>query len=291
MHFFGWASLALAVGTFAQDACNGFAELCDRKYSDITFMASHNAAFVGRLPSHNQFQYPEAGMDMGIRYFTTQVHIENGEIRQCHSDCALLNVGSFSEILASLTNWLNNHPREVVTLQIGNGDDAIRIEEFVPHFQKTGADKLAYVPNHRLDKDQWPTLRQLIDANKRLIIFMDYYADTSKVPYILPNYDAYVETPFSPTKDNFFNCDIDRPNRGASADNRMIWANHNLNLKLFGSILVPAPVSAPQTNSIANIRQQTEICVSKYGRNPNVVMLDFVSEGQVIAAQRLLNGL
>jgi hypothetical protein len=172
MHFSGWAGLILAAGAFAQDTCNGFAELCDRKYSDITFMAAHNAAFVGRLPTHNQFEYPEADMDKGIRYFTTQVHIQDGEIRQCHSDCALLDVGGFSEILASLKGWLDNHPREVITLQIGNGDDAIRIEEFVPHFQSTGAEQYAYVPNHSLDKDQWPTLRELIDSNKRLIVFM-----------------------------------------------------------------------------------------------------------------------
>jgi hypothetical protein len=71
----------------------------------------------------------------------------------------------------------------------------------------------------------------------------------------------------------------------------MIWANHNLNTKLLGSILVPAASQASQTNSLGNIMQQTEICKTKYGRNPNVVMLDFVSEGQVIEAQRVLNGL
>jgi hypothetical protein len=292
MRSFSAFSLILAAGSaLVQDRCNGFAEFCNRKYSDITFMASHNAAFVGRLPTHNQFLYPEAGLSAGIRYFTTQVHIENGEIRQCHTDCALLNVGGFEEILASLKGWLDKNPREVVTLQIGNGDDAIRIEEFEPHFKSTGAIDLVYTPNHSLNKDQWPTLGEMIAANKRLVIFMDYNSDTKKVPYILPNFDAYVETPFSPTKDNFFNCDIDRPSKGASVNNRMIWANHNLNTKLLGSILVPAASQASQTNSLGNIRQQTEICKTKYGRNPNVVMLDFVSEGQVIEAQKVLNGL
>jgi hypothetical protein len=291
MHFSTLAAgLAMVAGAFAQDKCNGHEELCDRKYSDITFVAAHNAAFVGKGPAHNQFEYPETAMDTGIRYLTTQLHIENGEIRQCHSDCALLNVGSFSEILASIKGWLDNNPREVVTLQVGNGDDAIRIEEFVPHFESTGADKYAYSPDHSLDKDQWPTLRELIDADNRLIVFMDYYSDTSKVPYILSNYEAYVETPFSPTDDNFFNCDIDRPSSDASVDNRMIFANHNLNLSFFG-LLTPAPLQAAETNSVGNIRQQTEICVANWGRNPNVVMLDFVSKGEAIEAQRILNGL
>jgi hypothetical protein len=100
----------------------------------------------------------------------------------------------------------------------------------------------------------------------------DYNADTSRVPYILPQFDHYVETPFSPTSNNFFNCDVDRPVAGGSASNRMIFANHNLNLDLFG-LIIPAQSLASQTNSVNNIRQQTEICVANHGRNPNVVMV------------------
>lgn len=168
----GLACFAMAAGSFAQDACNGFTEFCDRKYSDITFAASHNAAFVGRLPSHNQFEYPEQGMDMGIRYFTTQVHIEDGEIRQCHSDCALLNVGPFSEMVVSIKTWLDAHPREVVTLLIGNGDDNIIIEEFQPAFDDAGARDMMFEPGGNLGLDDWPTLGELIDTGKRFIVFM-----------------------------------------------------------------------------------------------------------------------
>lgn len=175
MYKAGLFSLALAAGSLAQDACNGFTELCDRRYSDITFAAAHNAAFVGRGPSHNQFEYPEQGMDMGIRYFTTQVHIEDGEIRQCHSDCFLLDVGPFSEIVASIKNWLDAHPREVVTLLIGNGDDDILIEEFQPAFDGAGARDMLFEPGGNLGLDDWPTLGELIDTGKRFIVFMGTY--------------------------------------------------------------------------------------------------------------------
>ncbi|KAL2201926.1 PLC-like phosphodiesterase [Sarocladium strictum] len=287
---FALALAALAAVAYSQSGpCNGFDELCSRRYSNVTFAASHNAAFVGRLPQHNQYEYPEQGMGMGIRYFTTQVHIEDGEIRQCHSDCALLNVGLFSEIVVSLTSWLKDHPREVVTLLVTNGDDNILIEEFAPIFEAAGAVDLAFVPDSRLSLDDWPTLGELIAANSRLIVFMDYNADTSKVPYILAQYDYYVETPFSPTEDNFFNCDIDRPDGGSSKD-RMIFANHNLNLDLFG-LLLPDQDAAEETNSVSNIKQQTDICIADHGRVPNVVMLDFVTKGEVIEAQKQLNGL
>lgn len=171
---FGLATLALAAGSLAQDACNGFTEFCDRKYSDITFAAAHNAAFVGRGPSHNQFEYPETAMDMGIRYFTTQVHIEDGEIRQCHSDCFLLNVGPFSEIVASIKGWLDSHPREVATLLVVNSDDIV-LEEFEPHFEEAGARDIVFEPGGNLALGDWPTLGELIDSGKRLIVFMGKY--------------------------------------------------------------------------------------------------------------------
>jgi hypothetical protein len=87
----------------------------------------------------------------------------------------------------------------------------------------------------------------------------------------------------------------------------MIFANHNLNLDLFG-LLLPDQDAAEETNSVSNIKQQTDICIADHGRVPNVVMvsacfllavfimliplqLDFVTKGEVIEAQKQLNGL
>lgn len=109
---------------------------------------------------------------MGIRYFTSQLHIEDGEIRQCHTDCALLDVGPFSEILVSLKTWLDAHPREVVTLLVGNGDDNILIEEFKPVFESTGADQIVFTPSQRFGLADWPTLGEIIEGGRRLIVFM-----------------------------------------------------------------------------------------------------------------------
>jgi hypothetical protein len=101
---------------------------------------------------------------------------------------------------------------------------------------------------------------------------IDYNMDTSKVPYILDQFTYYFETPFSPTEDNFMQCDIDRPS-GASADGRMYLANHNLNVELFLGILIPDMLNAANTNSLSNIMEQVNICIGNYGRNPNVVLV------------------
>ena len=37
------------------------------------------------------------------------------------------------------------------------------------------------------------------------------------MPYILDEFKYYFETPFSPTKDNFYQCDVHRPSANTSA--------------------------------------------------------------------------
>ncbi|RYP51940.1 hypothetical protein DL768_002816 [Monosporascus sp. mg162] len=268
-------SLLVLVAAASAQNCNGFAELCSRRYSEVSFLAAHNAAFVGDTAFHNQFEYPEAHFDRGVRYFTTQVHNRNGQLKQCHSDCLLLDAGYFSEILLSIKGKLDANPREVATLLITNHADGLDLAEYGKQFEETGMIDYAFQPDGDLSLAEWPTLGEMIDAGTRLVVFMDYGADANKVPYILDQFRYYFETPFSPTEDNFYQCDIDRP-AGASADGRMIFANHNLNIRLpLLNILVPAMDDAQDTNSVASITRQTDICESNYGRVANVVMVGY----------------
>lgn len=63
---------------------------------------------------------------------------------------------------------------------------------------------------------------------------------------------------------------------------------------IFGPILVPDRANAPTTNAATgtgSIGAQAAMCNSIYKRKPNFVLLDFVDQGQGIAAQNALNGL
>lgn len=165
--------LASAAGVaLAQDACNGHVELCDKRYSEVSFAAAHNAAFVGTGPSHNQHEYPEKLFNLGVRAFTTQTHDKDGTIEQCHSNCILLDVGPFSELLVSLKGKLDANPNEVATLVITNGASNIDVEKFGEVFVETGVDSYAFQPDGDLGLEDWPTLGQLIDAGTRLVVFM-----------------------------------------------------------------------------------------------------------------------
>ncbi|KAI1499871.1 PLC-like phosphodiesterase [Biscogniauxia marginata] len=282
-------SLLALVGTTIAADCNGHSELCSRAYSDVTFVGSHNAPFVGVGPSHNQISSVQDQLDQGVRFLQAQTHDKDGTIQMCHTSCILLDVGTLENYLGGIKTWVDGHVDEVVTLLVTNGD-AIDINKFDDAFKSTGLYQYVYTPGSQLGLSDWPTLGELIADGKRVIVFMDYNSDTSKVPYILNQFAYYFETPFDPTEDILTSqCDIDRPG-GATADNRMSLVNHNLNIELFPDVLIPDLVNAADTNSIESITAQTDICLSKYGRNPNVVLLDWIKIGDAMAAQDKLNG-
>ncbi|KAI0133912.1 PLC-like phosphodiesterase [Xylariales sp. AK1849] len=281
------AILAFVAYVLAID-CNGHAELCDRKYSNVSFIGAHDSPFVGILPSENQLEDVTAQLDQGVRYLTAQTHDKDGSIELCHTYCDLLDAGSLQTFLGTVKTWLDGNANEVVTLLITN-EDAIDVNDFADAFKAVGLDTYVFTPDGDLALEDWPTLGTLIANNQRAVVFMDYHADTSKVAYILDEFTYYFETPYDTTDENFPQCDLDRP-AGASADGRMFIVNHNLDLDILG-ILIPDLADADTTNSLSSILAQSDICESNYGKMPNVVLLDFVSIGDGIEGQDSLNGL
>ncbi|CAK7215096.1 hypothetical protein SEUCBS140593_002415 [Sporothrix eucalyptigena] len=273
-------------------SCNGSPSLCSRLYSDVTYVGSHDSAFVGLLPTDNQFTSVASQLSEGVRFLQAQSHNKNGVIELCHTTCLEKDAGSLASYLVPIKSFLDANPNEVITLLLTNGD-AIPVSQYGTVFQAAGLDTYAYAPSGTLSLDQWPTLAEMIATGKRLVVFMDYNADTSQVNYILDEFTYLYETPYDTTDPNFAECTLDRP-AGASASGRMGLVNHFLDveLDLFGEvILIPDTIKAATTNSISSITAQTNLCVNAFGRQPNFVLLDFISIGQAMAAQNQLNGL
>lgn len=188
----------LAHGVAAATTCNGYAALCDKLYSNVTFIGSHDSAFVGILPVDNQFNSVANQLDSGVRFLQAQSHDKDGTIELCHTSCLEEDAGSLQTWLETVVAFLEANTAEVVTLLITNGD-GIAGADFAAAFEAAGADAYAYSPGSTLTLDEWPTLGDLIDAGTRLVVFMDYPADNS-VSYILPeftSYILYVQMPFS----------------------------------------------------------------------------------------------
>lgn len=155
----------------AAAGCNGNAALCSRQYSNVTQVGSHDSAFVGILLPDNQYVSVTDQLDSGIRFLQAQTHNDDGVIELCHTSCLELDAGSLSSYLSTVKTWLDGNPNEVLTLLLTNGD-AIPVSQYGTVFAALGLDAYAYAPGTTLAMDQWPTLQSLIDAGKRLVVFM-----------------------------------------------------------------------------------------------------------------------
>lgn len=271
----------------AAAACNGHDQLCGRRYSNVTMIGTHNSAFVGDSPFHNQFVTVTEQLDSGVRFLQAQTHDKLGEIQLCHTSCLYLDVGPLARYLQEVADWLAAHPDDVVTMLLTN-IDAVPMDKFDAVFGQAGLKQHVFRPGGTLAQDQWPTLRELIKAGTRLVVFMgracrpcqpaaarlraaDYHADQTQADYILNEFDFFWETPYGITDSKFPTCRVDRP-AGGDARKLMGIMNHMLNIRI-GDIVFPNMIEAAKTNSLASIQKQVDLCRRDGKPQPNVILV------------------
>lgn len=255
LNFTSTSTTSSATATNTQ-ACNNHPEFCERSYSNITFIAAHNSPFVSpNNAASNQILPVLDQLNDGIRMLQGQTHYNETTktISYCHTSCNLLNAGTAESYFTTIAGWVREHPYDVITLLIGNAD-FVGVGNYTTPLENSGLAQYAYVPPKvPMGIDDWPTLSTMILARKRVVIFMDYNADQTEVPYILDEFSQMWETPFSP-QNRTFPCTQQRP-PGLSpedAGRRMYMANHNLNteISLAGiSLLVPTTTLINETNA------------------------------------------
>lgn len=243
-------SLAFGRPTLEQRdlVCNGRAELCDRSYGNVTFLTSHDSFAYSTNPlelARTQSLDLTAQMNLGVRALQAQSHMKDGVLHFCHTSCLLFDGGSVLSYLQTVKRFMDSHPNDVFTFIFTNPERLSPKNIWDPVFQQSGLASMAYVPPRRpLKASEWPTLRQLIQTGKRLVVFMDYGTNTADVSYILPEFDHIWEPPFSST-DPSFPCRVDRMNGPLSSQDHMFMINHNLNARVFPSLRARSPLPAP----------------------------------------------
>ncbi|KAI0331207.1 PLC-like phosphodiesterase [Cubamyces sp. BRFM 1775] len=277
--------------------CNGHAELCNRSYGNVTFLGAHDSFAFSDDPlalARDQEVDIPSQLGLGVRLLQAQAHVNDGVLHFCHTSCLLFDGGTVEDYLNKVHDFLTANPNEVLTLLFTNPEGASLPDLWDPPFQASGIADLAYVPpSIPVKQSDWPTLGELIDSGKRVIVFLDAGADTDRsVPYILPEFQMVWETPFSVT-DPTFPCSVDRISGPLATTDHMYMINHSLNKNLLDSgIIVSDPKDAPTTNSVSSITANAAGCEQfSAGRAPNFVLLDFVNLGQGLDAVNQLNGL
>ncbi|KAF2720802.1 hypothetical protein K431DRAFT_225726 [Polychaeton citri CBS 116435] len=295
----GTATTSSSISTAAAPTntipCNNYPELCNRQYSNITEVCSHNSAFALKNNAGSNQMYPIVDqLNDGIRMLQGETHYVNGTIYNCHTTCELLNAGTLQAELDIAAQWLSENPYEVLTFLVVNSDFRA-VEDYISAVQGSSITQYLYtpeyVPQHR---DQWPTLAEMILRNQRFVLFMDYNANQTSVPYILDEFTHMWETPFSPTNQSF-PCTQERPpNLPVDEANNtyMYLANHNLNtaisLGALGlgtdeTILIPNTAEIYETNSASEdfgaLGAMAMNCSQMWAHPPNFLLVDYYNLG------------
>ena len=160
--------------------CNNYPQLCDRKYSNITYVAAHNSPFKNsNNAAANQLLTVTDQLNDGIRMLQGQIHYNSttNTISYCHTSCDLLNAGTAESYFRRVARWVRQHPFDIVTVLIGNSD-LIDVGNYTAPLTRSGLSRFAFVPPEiPMSLSAWPTLGDLILHQKRVIIFMDYKAN------------------------------------------------------------------------------------------------------------------
>lgn len=276
--------------------CNGHAELCDRKYGNTTFVGAHDSFAYSLNPfalARTQEVDVTTQLRLGVRLLQAQAHMNGKHLHFCHTNCALFDGGKVKNYFRKIKHFLDRHPNEVLTIIIAN-PEKVPGDVWQPIFESTGLADMAYVPPQvPMTREDWPTLKEMLDSGRRLVVFIDKGAEEGSVPYLLPQFSMMWEDEYDPTSGKF-PCKVDRTSGPLAPAQQLSLMNHNLNFNLIPighGVRIPDRLDTPRTNSIYSITAHANHCAPLAGDQfPNFVLLDFVNIGQAMTAVAQLNG-
>ena len=292
------------------NACNGHIELCDRRLDEVTIAMTHNSmsSIADDFYLPNQLVDIEDQLDLGTRglmldtvYGRTDADgnvLTSGDgppadtldaeasvaaeaIREraneglsdeavyfCHSLCEIGSLDAVTELIA-IREWMERNPREVLVIIVQDGTEPA---DTAAMFESAGmVDMLLVQPPGAA----FPTLGEMIDRNERIFVLVE--EDASGADWLHPAFDLSQETPYSFGSVDEFVC---VENRGDPAST-MFLVNHFITL---------ARASNRTINDRDVLLDRAEQCAEERGLHPNLLAVDFISQGDVFAVVDELNG-
>ena len=217
---------------------------------------------------------PEA-TDAAVRIRNRFMGHETGKagLYFCHGFCEL---GAYPVVpaLQGIRDWMIENPGEVVIIVI---EDYVTPQDMAVAFQDAGLLDLIYTgPVTK----PFPTLRQLIDWDQRLVLFIE--SGKPGVPWLRPAWESMQETPYTFHQPSDFSC---KPNRGG-ATAPFFQINNWIE-----TTPAPRPSNAQIVNAYDALLARARECRSERNHLPNILAVDFYDVGDLFRVVRTLNGL
>lgn len=261
--------------SFAQQACNGMAKLCDRRFDQVVFPTTHNstALEVGSGPNPvlfvpNQNRTIEEQLNDGVRGFMIDLWYWKGEVYVCHRFCALGGQPLLG-VMQTFEQFLKNHPNEVVSIIFENYVSGSDLEKVM---MDSGLLHLLHVQDSR---SPWPTLGQMIRKKKQMVVFREF--DDEGPDWYMSAWKYAVETFYSYSNESEFTCEF---NRGLP-ENSLYILNHFITTAFFRR------VQNQRVNGFDALVDRAHLCFEEKKKVPNFLTVDFYTEDLIRAARRL----
>jgi len=190
----------------------------------------------------------------------------------CHGFCELGGM-PLVPMLEGVRDFLVQNPGEVVIFVI---EDYVSPQDIEAAFKQSELDRFVY---RGPVTPPFPTLREMIDADQRLVVFGEN--DATGVAWYHPAFETIQETPYTFHTIQDFNC---KPNRGGEAA-PLFQINHWIE-----TTPTPKPSNAAIVNAHDFLLGRARQCQKERGRLPNILAVDFAMTGDVVAVAAEMNG-
>jgi hypothetical protein len=216
------------------------------------------------------------------------IYFHPNEVKPCYIDPGMK---LFKNVLADVRAFLEQHPTEIVTLflEAWFKDNNTAPQLLLNVFKETHTDDYLY---DQKITGSWPQLKELIDSNKRLIVFIDLSFDQTLYPFNEQGKPAFWSSPykFDSVKDLKNDAAKKSPDAEWHACPARVWVLQNFVTELTGG----NPKAAEEVNTKEVILQRIEKYKNAYNLpNPNFIWVDFFnrpSSNGIFDAIDTLNG-
>jgi hypothetical protein len=199
----------------------------------------------------------------------------------CHTFCELGST-PLHGVLVDIRDFLVTHPAEVLVVI---NQDYVTPEDFTGAVEEAGLADYAITPPAG---GAWPTLRELIDEDRRLLLLAENQAGAA--PWYQPAFARITQdTPFTFKQPALLTDPADlaascAPNRGPSGAPLFLvnpWINTDP---------TPRPSNAAIVNARGPLLRRSRACEADRGRRVNLLAVDFYTRGDLFEVVDELNG-
>ncbi len=257
--------------------CNGFDHLCNKRYNEVAYLTTHNAfnCEAGGFLIPNQHNTITQQLNDGVRAFMIDVYDVNG-VPTVYHGYPYLGTVPFLENLIEIKGFLDNNPKEIVSIIL---ECYITSDEVENSLNRAGIFSYLYAKDSTI---LWPTLQELIDSDKRLVVFSERDNGMQSQNWYHFIWDYAVETNFEIHDASEFTCNY---NRGNSLNDLFIF-NHFITNDYVGT---GEPDQASIANSYTFFINRINECFAAKNKFPNFLAVDFYDLGDCIAVLNTVN--